>query len=192
MGRSGSFWGILFLLGCAGVPNRPSDPAAAEVDPKNRYVSFDYGFEIERPPGDDWEFTEGKSAPEGIAIPVTVVHPATGSQVVVQVAPDVAPIGEFARRLARGLGENYGFLTTEPTRIAENRVKFHFTVEDRVQGRVGLRQEKGRIFVLLGTWPKDAPRQVVSEIATIMESLRPVVVLEGTYAWEETRAPERL
>src|SRR5690606_12280877 len=87
MGRSGSFWGILFLLGCAGVPNRPSDPAAAEVDPKNRYVSFDYGFEIERPPGDDWEFTEGKSAPEGIAIPVTVVHPATGSQVVVQVAP---------------------------------------------------------------------------------------------------------
>jgi len=71
-------------------------------------------------------------------------------------------------------------------------VEFHFTVEDRVQGRVGLRQEKGRIFVLLGTWPKDAPRQVVSEIATIMESLRPVVVLEGTYAWEEARAPERL
>jgi len=178
MGGRG-IWAVVFLLGCAGVPGRPD--GSAQVDPKNRYVSFDYGFEIERP-SESWEFTEGKKAPEGIAIPVTLVHEATGSQVVVQVAPDVAPVEEFAVRLAQGLGDNYGFVTTVPERIAPNRVQFSFTVEDRVEGRVGLRREPGRIFVVLGTWPKGAPRKVISEIETIMESLRPVLVLEGAYA----------
>ncbi|MFO7156512.1 MAG: hypothetical protein DIU72_007860 [Pseudomonadota bacterium] len=178
MARRG-IWGLVFLLGCAGVPGRPDGPT--EVDPKNRYVSFDYGFEIERP-SESWEFSEGKKAPQGIAIPVTLIHTATGSQVVVQVAPDVAPVEEFAVRLARGLGDNYGFITTEPVRIAPNRMQFTFTVEDRVEGKVGLRREPGRIFVVLGTWPKGVPRRVVSEIETIMESLRPVLVLEGAYA----------
>ena len=145
-------------------------------------MSFDFGFEIERPPGDGWAFMDGKDAPEGIAIPVTVVHAETGSQVVVQVAPDVAPIAEFARRLSNGLGEKYGFSTTQPIRLADNRMEFQFSVEDRVLGRVGLRQERGRIFVLLGTWPKDAPYQVIVEVRAIMESLRPVMVLEGSYA----------
>lgn len=179
MGRRG-IWAVLFLLGCAGAQPRPESTARAES--QNRFVSFDFGFEIERPPGKAWTFTDGKEAPEGIAIPVTVVHAATGSQVVVQVAPDVAPISEFAVRLANGLGENYGFVTTQPTRVAENRMEFLFSVEDRVLGRVGLRQERGKIFVLLGTWPKDAPERVVAEVYEIMESLRPVVVLEGSYA----------
>lgn len=179
MGRW-SVWAILFLWGCAGAQPRPE--AAAEAASQNRFVSFDFGFEIERPPGEGWSFTEGKEAPEGIAIPVTVVHEATGSQVVVQVAPDVAPITEFALRLAHGLGENYGFTTTQPTRVAANRMEFRFSVEDRVLGRVGLRQEKGKIFVLLGTWPKEAPRGVIAEVRAIMESLRPVMVLEGSYA----------
>lgn len=171
-------WATLFLVGCAGAQPRPDDSSV----PSNRYVSFDFGFEIERPDGAGWTFSDAKQAPEGIAIPVTVVHEATGSQVVVQVAPDVAPIREFALRLAQGLGENHGFATTEPRRLADNRMEFRFSVEDRVYGRVGLRHETGKIFVLLGTWPKDAPPKVVAEVEAIMESLRPVVVLEGTYA----------
>lgn len=180
MGRS-VLLAVGFLIGCAGAQPRPVDTVAPS-EASNRFVSFDFGFEIERPPGDAWSFTDGKDAPEGIAIPVTVVHAETGSQVVVQVAPDVAPVGEFALRLARGLGESHGFATTEPRRIADNRMEFRFSVEDRVLGRVGLRQETGKIFVVLGTWPKEAPKQVVGELEAIMESLRPVVVLEGIYA----------
>lgn len=171
----------LALAGCAGVRTRAVDPTD-ELPSSHRFVSFEHGFEIERPPGDEWSFTDGREGPEGIAIPVAVVHAATGSQVVVQVAPDVAPVGEFAMRLARGLGETHGFATSPPRQLAANRAEFTFSVEDRVDGRVGLWQERGRIFVVLGTWPREAPSKVIGEVAAIMESLRPVIVLQGTYA----------
>jgi hypothetical protein len=61
-------------------------------------------------------------------------------------------------------------------------VEFAFAVEDQVLGRVGVRSEEERTFVLLGTWPTDAPQHVVEDVDAIMASLRPVIVWQRSYA----------
>lgn len=182
MGRWG-VWGILLLLGCAGVEKTPRGAARSlPSDPDHRFVDLQHGFEIERPAGEAWKFTEGRKAPEGITIPVTVVHPETGAQVVVQIAPNVAPAWEFAERLATGLSQKHGFRTTRPQSLQGGAVEFAFAVEDQVLGRVGVRSEEERTFVLLGTWPTDAPQHVVEDVDAIMASLRPVIVWQRSYA----------
>ncbi|HWV39330.1 MAG TPA: hypothetical protein VN033_12750 [Vulgatibacter sp.] len=143
-----------------------------------RWVDSDLGFEIERPPGDEWEFTPGHDAPEGIVVPVIVLHLATGAQVVVQVAPDVAPAQEFAERLAVGLRSKPGFETTvpEPTRKGS---AFRFTMGDTILGSVGITGNGGRLYVLLGTWPASAPPTVERDVHLIMASLKTVVLHEA-------------
>lgn len=182
MGRR-AMWGVLLLLGCAGVEKAPGEAGRSlPAGPDHRFVDLQHGFEIERPAGDAWHFSEGRDAPEGITIPVAVVHAESGAQVVVQIAPSVATAWEFAERLSEGLSQRQGFQTTAPQSLQGGAVEFAFVVDDQVMGRVGVRSEEERTFVLLGTWPKDAPRQVVEEIDAIMGSLRPVIVWRRSYA----------
>lgn len=176
MGR-GRVWGLVLFMGCAGIERAPAPLGGGEG---HRFVDRDHGFEILRPGGEEWAFTSGRGAPEGILIPVTVVHQDTGAQVVVQIAPNVAPAWEFAERLAAGLNQRHGFRTTEPLRAGWSAAEFTFTVEDEVFGRVGVRSEEDRTFVLLGTWPASAPGHVVHDVAAIMASLRSVPGVKRT------------
>jgi len=156
--------------------------AARAMGAVERFVDAQAGFEITRPGGDAWQFAPGHEAPEGILVPVVVLHPATGSQVVVQVTPEVAGPQEFAERLAVGLRSKPGFTTTVPTNSPDgSRSGFSFSLGDEVHGRVGiLTPHDGRLFVLLATWPSGAPESVVEDVDAIMASLRPFAV--GTAA----------
>ena len=169
----------------ARTPLRSTDPAqdppaGARSDDRprsgaTRWVDSDLGFEIERPDGNEWEFTPGHEAPEGIVVPVIVLHVATGAQVVVQVAPDVAPAQEFAERLAVGLRSKPGFETTVPE-PSHKGSSFRFTMGDSIFGSVGITGSGGRLYVLLGTWPASAPSTVERDIHLIMSSLKTVVL----------------
>lgn len=164
------------------TPASPADgelpSAATPRQGSTRWVDSDLGFEIERPGGSDWDFSPGHEAPEGIVVPVIVVHAATGAQVVVQVAPDVAPAQEFAERLAVGLRSKPGFTTSvpEPTRKGS---AFHFAMGDSILGSVGITGGGGRLYVLLGTWPTSAPPTVERDIHLIMASLKTVALHEA-------------
>ncbi len=140
-----------------------------------RFVDAQSGFEIARPGGNAWQFAPGHEAPEGILVPVVVLHPATGSQVVVQVTPNVAPPQEFAERLAVGLRSKPGFTTTVPALSGDGSSSgFSFALGEEVFGKVGiLDASDGRLFVLLATWPSSAPESVVGDVESIMNSLRP-------------------
>ncbi|HEY0840656.1 MAG TPA: hypothetical protein VGD74_10760, partial [Vulgatibacter sp.] len=46
----------------------PSSPRQGPT----RWVDAELGFEIERPGGDEWDFSPGHEAPEGIVVPVIV------------------------------------------------------------------------------------------------------------------------
>lgn len=176
----------VLLAGCAGsrASGAGSATGIAEVDEGEevrtaagveRFVDAEAGFEIARPAGDAWIFAPGHQAPEGILVPVVVLHPATGAQVVVQVTPDVASPLEFAERLAVGLRSKPGFTTSVPVRSGDGSSSgFSFSLGQEVFGRVGiLDASDGRLFVLLATWPSSAPERVVEEVEAIMASLRP-------------------
>lgn len=178
------------LAGCAGSqasgpPAVASGRAALEeggevraASAAERFVDAQAGFEIARPLGDAWQFAPGHEAPEGILVPVVVLHPATGSQVVVQVTPEVASPQEFAERLAVGLRSKPGFTTTVPALSDDGASSgFEFALGQEVFGRVGiLGVNDGRLFVLLATWPSSAPESVVGDVDSIMASLRPYVI----------------
>lgn len=164
--RGWMVWGALLVTACATAPKT------------QRWASVEHAFEIHRPSGDGWHFASGHVGPAGIEIPVVVRHLATGAQVVVQIAPEVAPALEFAERLAFGLTERHGFATTAPQRRGERSAEFLFTA-DGVFGRVGIVREEGRLFVLLGTWPSDAPEEVAKDVEVIMRSLRALPGGEG-------------
>ena len=177
------------LAGCAGGKAQ-SEPVGRSVaalgegrevralGAVERFVDAHAGFEIARPSGDAWQFAPGHEAPEGILVPVVVLHPATGSQVVVQVTPEVAAPQEFAERLAVGLRSKPGFTTTVPADGGDGSSSgFSFSLGAEVYGRVGIfSPHDGRLFVLLATWPSGAPESVVTDVDEIMASLRPFAV----------------
>jgi hypothetical protein len=171
----------LFLMGCShsggsSAGGARGSPAASEGTGNLIYVDPSLGFEIARPRGDAWRFTpgEGTSTAENVAVPVIVAHRASGAQVVVQVAPAVASPAEFANRLTAGLRARPGFTTSEVQAIplAEGAVGFGFTMGDQVAGRVAVvGGSSGKVYVLLATWPQDAPPAVISGVDEIVRSL---------------------
>ncbi|AKU91339.1 putative lipoprotein [Vulgatibacter incomptus] len=159
---------------------RDDDPGGAKrVEEGIRFVDRELGFEIQRPAGSEWSFAHGHEAPGGIQVPVIVSHAATGAQVVVQVAPQVAPAQEFAERLAVGLRTKQGFTTTVPEATA-NGSNFLFSLGDQIHGRVAVIASDDRLYVLLGTWPASAPSNVARDVDAIMRSLRTAVITEAT------------
>lgn len=182
MGRIGWALVAVFTLGACShaSSNAPGHGVSgASADEKNglTYIDPALGFEISRPHGDAWRFSpgEGGSAVESVAVPVVIAHRATGAQVVVQVAPAVATPSQFARRLTSGLRSRPGFTTTEiePIPIADGAVGFAFTMGDQVAGRVAVvGGNTGKVYVLLATWPQDAPPAVISGVDEILRSLK--------------------
>ncbi len=162
------------------APWEAGEPGAGgEAFAGTRFVDRELGFEIVRPDGEAWRFSPGHEAPEGIVVPVVVLHTETGAQVVVQIAPEVAPAQEFAERLAVGLRTKPGFTTTvpEPTRSGS---AFAFTMGSSIQGRVGITSTDGRLYVLLGTWPTSAPHSVARDVSAIMGSLKIAVLHDAS------------
>jgi hypothetical protein len=99
------------------------------------------------------------------------------AQVIVQIAPAVATPNQFAQRLSVGLRARAGFSISEvvPIPLADGAVGFDFRVQDQVHGRVAILEgTPGRIFVLLATWPQDAPASVENDIDHILSSMRTV------------------
>ncbi len=166
------------LAGCAaGDAERPKQEAgkvAAAPLPPDTFVDPQLGFEIKRPAGEAWQFSAGHAAAEGIAVPLVIVHQETGAQVVVQVAPTVASPDEFAARLALGLSTKPGFTTSLPVPTQAGGTSFQFALGDLVFGKVRIQEaDGGRTFVLLATWPANAPEQIVADVEQILGSLKP-------------------
>ena len=172
------------LAGCAHTQ------AAAQADPAPAapaalvYVDPSLGFEIARPRGDAWRFSPGVQGEldPAVSVPVIVAHRASGAQVVVQVAPEVAPPLQFAQRLTEGLRARPGFTVSDieplaaghgaPLAAGHGAVGFAFTLGNQVAGRVAVVSGSGdRVYVLLATWPQDAPPDVVRGVDEIVRSL---------------------
>jgi hypothetical protein len=148
-----------------------------------RYVDQALGFELLQP-GGDWLLDEsGEQTPEGLAIPVVLRHSTSGAQVVLQVAPAVASPLQFAERLTMGLRSQPGFETSdpEPLPMSDSAVGFFFAVGDNVRGRVMVRDgSRGRVFMMLATWPTEAPSDVADTVNALFESVRPLEIPEQT------------
>lgn len=178
-GRWGPLLGLaLAASGCASTKDAGPEAGGEAVRPtSHRFVDGGLGFAIERPDGEAWQFTQGGTAPEGIVVPVVVLHEDSGAQVVVQVAPGIASSEEFAGRLAMGLQSKPGFAIGDLAEGADGSAGFEFALSDLVQGRVRVHDGTGgQVFVLLGTWPANAPAVVVRDVDAIMASLKPLVV----------------
>lgn len=140
-----------------------------------RYVDPELGFEIVRPQG-GWALdATDELALDGVSIPVVMRHTATGAQVVVQVAPNNFTPTQFAERLNEGLKAQPGFTASdpEPLRYSDSAVGFSFGLGQKVTGRVAVMEGKsGRVYLMLATWPKDAPESVAGNVEQIFGSLR--------------------
>jgi hypothetical protein len=141
------------------------------------FVDREEGFQIERP-GASWDFKPGRAlSTESITVPLVISSEEDSAQVIVQIAPAVATPNQFAQRLSVGLRARAGFSISEvvPIPLADGAVGFDFRVQDQVHGRVAILEgTPGRIFVLLATWPQDAPASVENDIDHILSSMRTV------------------
>lgn len=177
-------WAVIVTVGILSVGCASKSAAVkAETAPKpaavaqagRRYVDSDLGFEIVRPQG-GWALDANDDLSlEGVSIPVVMRHTATGAQVVVQVAPSTFTPVQFAERLNEGLKSQPGFTATdpEPLKYSDSAVGFTFGMGAKVSGRVAVMEGKsGRVYMMLATWPKDAPEAVASNIEQIFGSLR--------------------
>lgn len=157
----------------ASAPNTVSTSLSEAVG--RRYVDSDLGFEIVRPQG-GWALdANDELSLEGVSIPVVMRHAATGAQVVVQVAPNNFTPTQFAERLNEGFKAQPGFSTSdpEPLRYSDSAVGFSFGMGNKVAGRVAVMEgNTGRVYLMLATWPKDAPESVAGNIEQIFGSLR--------------------
>ena len=193
-------WGLLVLCTACSTSKQAvkdsSDPGTGGSGPvaqaqsldqdqsgPRRYVDQFLGFEILQP-GGEWLLDEvGEQTDEGLATPVVVRHPGTRAQVVLQVAPAVASPLQFAERLMSGLRGQPDFATSEPEPLpmSDSAVGFYFTVGENVRGRVMVRDGgPGRVFMVLATWPTEAPPDVADTVNAVFESVRPVDMPEQT------------
>lgn len=158
------------------APVEPAvDPKTAAKDRGETFVDRENGFTIGRP-GEGWSFRPGEElSTENIVVPVIVVDPESGAQVVVQIAPAVASPAQFAQRLTTGLQARDGFATSEvqPIPLADGAVGFDFAVGDQVSGRVAILEGTGgRVYVLLATWPRGSPESVEKDVENILGSMK--------------------
>ncbi len=200
MGRLGVLgWGSVLLCTACGasrsaVVKKPREYPKAQVSQATpaarghhssarRYVDEDLGFEIVRPTA-EWQLdeTEDQSAPEGLAIPVILKHRTSGAQVVLQVAPAVATPIQFAERLNAGLREQPGFVASdpEPIPLSDNAVGFDFRVGEGVRGRVAVTEGgPGHVFMMLATWPAEAPEDVSRSVEALFGAVHPFPALSS-------------
>jgi hypothetical protein len=146
-----------------------------------RYVDEGLGFEIVRATT-EWQLTEKEeqSTPDGLSIPVVLRHRVTSAEVVLQVAPAVVSPIQFAERLNAGLREQPGCVATdlEPLTLSDSAVGFHFEMAQNgksLRGRVAVTEgSPGHVFMMLATWPIDAPDSVAQSVEAIFGAVRPL------------------
>ena len=174
-------------FGCAGhqgVAARQAPPRVDAQEASNghpflgrKYLDPVLGFEIARPEG-NWQLdANDEKTTEGVAVPVVLRHKETGAQVVIQIAPAVATPTQFAERLTSGLRSHPGFTSTdpEPLPLADGAVGFRFAMGQRVQGKVAVEEGgSGQVFMMMATWPSNAPAAVPSSIDEIFGSVHAV------------------
>lgn len=176
--RAVAAWMVAGLWACAHQPASHQGSDSSHAGLGRKYVDSDLGFEVERPEG-NWQLDANGEAPsrDGVTIPVILRHRDTGAQVVIQIAPAIATPTQFAERLNLGLRNYPGFSASdpEPLPISDDAVGFRFSMGDSVLGRVAVREGgKGKMFMMLATWPADASEGVASGVEQIFGSLRPV------------------
>ncbi len=196
-------WGLMVLCTACGASRssvvkepveqaapEPPQPSASEElrpfiqeaqAPSRRYVDEDLGFEIVRATT-EWQLTEREEerSAEGLSIPVVLRHRMSHAEVVLQVAPAVASPVQFAERLNAGLREQPGFVATElePLPLSDSAVGFHFEVAQdgkSMRGRVAVTEgSPGHVFMMLATWPVDAPEGVSQSVEALFGAVRPL------------------
>jgi hypothetical protein len=195
-------WGMVLLCTACGasrssVVKEPVEQAAPEAlptmggsprpfiqearAPSRRYVDENLGFEIVRATT-EWQLSEREDqhSPEGLSIPVVLRHRLSHAEVVLQVAPAVATPVQFAERLNAGLREQPGFVATdlEPLPLSDGAVGFHFEVAQggkSMRGRVAVTEgSPGHVFMMLATWPVDAPEGVAQSVDALFSAVRPL------------------
>ncbi|MCI0572906.1 MAG: hypothetical protein L0Y66_19325 [Myxococcaceae bacterium] len=160
---------------------RPAQPfgLAEEELHQKRYVDRRLGFQVERP-DEGWTLhLTNDAGEEGLVVPVVMRH-ASGATVVLQVAPAVATPFQYAESLTRGLREQMDLEPgdVEPLPLSESAVGFRFRMGAGMQGRVVVREGgQGRVFMVLATWPDDAPAGVPTDVDAIILSFQPVQAL---------------
>ncbi len=158
-----------------GLENSAQAIATAANSEALRHVDAVNGFEIARP-SDAWTIHSGEAlSTEVILVPVVLLEEAQGAQVIVQIAPAIAQPAEFAERLIAGLTARGEFTTGEvhPVDIARDAVGFDFSAAEQVLGRVAILEgSQGKVFVLLATWPMNAPESLGQEIDAILGSVK--------------------
>jgi|GEM_PF-1479642 len=159
-----------------GLTARSAQVIATTADSEAlRHVDAVNGFEIARP-SESWTLHSGEAlSTEVILVPVVLLEEAQGAQVIVQIAPAIAQPAEFAERLIAGLAARGEFTTGEvhPVDIAEDAVGFDFSAAEQVFGRVAILEgSQGKVFVLLATWPMNAPESLGQEIDAILGSVK--------------------
>ncbi|MFZ5468589.1 MAG: hypothetical protein ACOZIN_04050 [Myxococcota bacterium] len=178
--RSGVVGAVVLSAACAStqatqmVNAVPAEPEPPEQVGGRTYVNQEFGFEL-TPPAGNWQLDANHEvSSEGVAVPVVLRNVDTGTQVVLQVAPKVASPMHFADRLNTGLRRQPGFFAsdTEMLDTPKNAVGFHFEMGEAVQGKVAVFEAgKGRIFMMLATWPK-AMGEKASGVEQILTSVR--------------------
>jgi hypothetical protein len=175
------FAGVLALVGCAQGSKATKvstvEPPKPPVDTSARYVDTALGFEVVRPT-DRWAIdVSGEAAEQGIATPVVLRNLDTGAQVVIQVAPAMDSPVTLAERLTDGMRAQPGFVTSdpEPVPLSDDAVGFHFSMGDKVLGRVAVRRgAPGRVLMILATWPKDAPEATGPAVDAVFRGVTPL------------------
>ncbi len=172
-----------FAVGCAAsrpaVAPRPGDGVGGSgaAGQSRRYVDPQLGFELSRPDG-AWQLQAQDEPPdEGVVVPIILRHPASGAQVVLQVAPALASPSRFAERLNEGLRRQPGTVTSEPELVGpvDGAVGFRFTMGEKLLGRVVILEgAEGRMLMLLATWPSASPPAVTAGLDQIFGSVRAV------------------
>jgi len=182
-GLGGVLLGALLVggWGCASSRAAKVEQPVATSAPKSNsgslYQDTKLGFAVVRPSA-DWQLEASDFfAEEGISIPLVLRHAPTGSQVILQIAPDVATPIQYAERMTEGLRTQPGFQTSEvePIPLTDESVGFSFALGEDVRGRVAIREgSPGNVFMVMATWPTEAENNVVETIDAIISSIQPV------------------
>jgi len=152
------------------------DAAAANTTSGEPIDTGDLGFRMDRPSGDHWAVAKGLTSPDGNEIPVVVAHPATGAQLVVQVAEPMESPRQLAGLLHRRLAGEQLIEMTEPRPVrvdsGEDAYGFDFRVRGEARGRVAIIEAGDRVVLVVASWPERVDHKIVEEIDQVVRSVR--------------------
>jgi hypothetical protein len=188
--RFGAFSGVVALstmLGCAGTPVARFDTprprilqavARQDISHGTPFSSPDFGFELDKPAGNDWAVATNVVSPEGRPIPVVVAHPESGAQIVIQVSDPVDTPKTLAYMLRQKLQAEQHLDLGTPAKVTmdsgADAYGFDFAVKGEAKGRVAVIACGDQIILVVASWPVNANGQIVRDIDGVVRSVRTV------------------